>query len=159
MAVNGTAAGGGFSLALSGDYILASDKAKFVSAYTASGLTPDGSSTYFLAKHVGLLRAKELFLTNRMLSADEAKQWGFVTEVVAHDNLTTKANELATQLASGPTRAYGGVKRMLLSSFSSPIESQLDNETRHIVGTMDTHDGPHGLNAFLNKKRPRCTGS
>ena len=52
MAINGTAAGGGFSLALSGDYILASDKAKFVSAYTASGLTPDGSSTYFLAKHV-----------------------------------------------------------------------------------------------------------
>ena len=48
---------------------------------------------------------------------------------------------------------------MLLSSFSSPIESQLDSETRHIVGTMDTHDGPHGLNAFLNKERPRFTGS
>ena len=121
MAINGTAAGGGFSLALSGDYILASDKAKFVSAYTASGLTPDGSSTYFLAKHIGLLRAKELFLTNRMLSSDEAKQWGFVTEVVDHDNLATKANELAIQIASGPTKAYGGVKRMLLSSFSSPI--------------------------------------
>ena len=159
MAINGTAAGGGFSLALSGDYILASDKAKFVSAYTASGLTPDGSSTYFLAKHVGLLRAKELFLTNKLLSAEEAKQWGFVNEVVVHDDLTTKANELARQFASGPTRAYGGVKRMLLSSFSSPIESQLDNETRHIVGTMDTHDGPHGLNAFLNKEKPMFTGS
>ena len=48
---------------------------------------------------------------------------------------------------------------MLLSSFSSPIESQLDNETRHIVGTMETHDGPHGLNAFLNKEKPRFTGS
>ena len=159
MAINGTAAGGGFSLALSGDYILASDKAKFVSAYTASGLTPDGSSTYFLAKHVGLLRAKELFLMNRVLSAEEAQQWGFVNEVVAHDNLVLKANEIAIQLASGPTKAYGGVKRMLLSSFSSPIESQLDNETRHIVGTMDTHDGPHGLNAFLNKEKPRFTGS
>lgn len=159
MAINGTAAGGGFSLALSGDYILASDKAKFVSAYTASGLTPDGSSTYFLAKHVGLLRAKELFLMNKVLSAEEAQQWGFVNEVVAHDNLILKANEIAIQLASGPTKAYGGVKRMLLSSFSSPIESQLDNETRHIVGTMDTHDGPHGLNAFLNKEKPRFTGS
>ena len=159
MAINGTAAGGGFSLALSGDYILASDKAKFVSAYTASGLTPDGSSTYFLAKHVGLLRAKELFLTNKMLSAEEAKQWGFVNEVVAHDNLIRKAQELASQLASGPTKAYGGVKRMLLSSFSSPIEAQLDNETRHIVGTMETHDGPHGLSAFLNKEKPRFTGS
>ena len=102
-----------------------------------------------MAKHVGLLRAKELFLTNKMLSAEEAKQWGFVTEVIAHDNLTTKARELARQFANGPTKAYGGVKRMLLSSFSAPIESQLDNETRHIVGTMDTHDGPHGLNALF----------
>ena len=67
MAINGTAAGGGFSLALSGDYILASDKAKFVSAYTASGLTPDGSSTYFLAKHVGLLRAKAVSYTHLTL--------------------------------------------------------------------------------------------
>ena len=94
-----------------------------------------------------------------MLSAEEAKQWGFVNEVVAHDNLAIKAQELASQLANGPTKTYGGVKRMLLSSFSSPIEAQLDNETRHIVGTMETHDGPHGLNAFLNKEKPRFTGS
>ena len=67
MAVNGTAGGGGFSMVLSGDYVIASERAKFVSAYTSSGLTPDGSSTYYLAKHVGLLRAKELMLTNRAL--------------------------------------------------------------------------------------------
>ena len=70
MAVNGTAGGGGFSLVLSGDYVIASERAKFVSAYTSSGLTPDGSSTYYLAKHVGLLRAKELMLTYRVLTAD-----------------------------------------------------------------------------------------
>jgi len=159
MAVNGTAAGGGFSLALSGDYILASDKAKFVSAYTASGLTPDGSSTFYLAKHVGLLKAKELFLTNKMLTAKEAVEWGFVNEVTVHENLMDRANELAMQFAKGPTKAFGGVKRMLLSAFSDPIEAQLDKETRHIVGTMDTHDGPHGLNAFLNKERPEFKGN
>ncbi|MCZ6512237.1 MAG: enoyl-CoA hydratase/isomerase family protein, partial [Alphaproteobacteria bacterium] len=82
MAVNGTAAGGGFSLALAGDYVIAADSAKFISAYTASGLTPDGSSTYYLAKHVGLLRAKELILTNRLLSAEEACAWGLVSKVV-----------------------------------------------------------------------------
>jgi 2-(1,2-epoxy-1,2-dihydrophenyl)acetyl-CoA isomerase len=158
MAINGTAAGGGFSLALSGDFILASEKAKFVSAYTASGLTPDGSSTYYLAKHVGLLKAKELFLTNKMLSAIEAKEWGIVNEVTKAENLLDRAKELATQFAAGPTKAFGGVKRMLLSSFSAPIESQLDSETRHIVGTMDTHDGPHGLNAFLNKEKPSFKG-
>jgi 2-(1,2-epoxy-1,2-dihydrophenyl)acetyl-CoA isomerase len=82
MAVNGTAGGGGFSMVLSGDYVIASEKAKFVSAYTSSGLTPDGSSTYYLAKHVGLLRAKELMLTNRVLTATEAQDWGLVNKVV-----------------------------------------------------------------------------
>ena len=78
VAVNGTAGGGGFSMVLSGDYVIASDKAKFVSAYTASGLTPDGSSTYYLAKHIGLLRAKEMMLFNRVLTANEAQEWGLV---------------------------------------------------------------------------------
>ena len=117
IAVNGTAAGAGFSLALSGDYILANPEAKFVSAYTASGLTPDGSSTYFLAKHVGLLRAKELVLTNRVLAADEALSWGIVSRVVANEELMTEANKLATNFAAGPTRAYGGSKRLLMSCF------------------------------------------
>ena len=65
---------------------------------------------------------------------------------------------IASQFAKGPTKAFGGVKRMLLSSFSNPIEAQLDQETRHIVGTMDTHDGPHGLDAFLNKEKPSFKG-
>ena len=85
IAVNGTAAGAGFSMALSGDYVIAAEEAKFVSAYTASGLTPDGSSTYFIAKHVGLMRAKELALTNRVLSAQEAVDWGIASKVVARE--------------------------------------------------------------------------
>jgi 2-(1,2-epoxy-1,2-dihydrophenyl)acetyl-CoA isomerase len=110
-AVNGSAGGGGFSIAISGDIILASEKAKFVSAYTASALTPDGSSSYYLAKHIGLLRAKELMLTNRVLTAKEACEWGLVTRVVAPDDLMAEARALAAQFAKGPTKAYGGVKR------------------------------------------------
>ena len=98
-AVNGTAAGGGFSLALAGDYIFAAESAKFISAYTASGLTPDGSSTYHLAKHVGLLRAKELILTNRLLSAEEACAWGLVSKVVPDDQLMEEAMGLARAFA------------------------------------------------------------
>ncbi|MEM6745743.1 MAG: enoyl-CoA hydratase/isomerase family protein, partial [Pseudomonadota bacterium] len=111
-AVNGTAGGGGFSLALAGDVVLAAEGAKFVSAYTASGLTPDGSSTYFLAKHVGLLRAKELILTNRVLTAQEACDWGLVTRVVAAEDLQAEARKLAEGFAAGPTLAYGGAKRL-----------------------------------------------
>lgn len=158
MAVNGTAAGGGFSLVLSGDYILASDKAKFVSAYSASGLTPDGSSSYFLAKHVGLLRAKELLLTNRVLSADEACQWGMVSRVVSASDLAAEARKLAETFAAGPTKAYGGIKQLLLTAYSETFETQLDRETRSISGMMRTHDGPHGLDSFLDKRAPAFKG-
>lgn len=158
MAVNGVAGGGGFSLALSGDYVLAAETAKFVSAYTASGLTPDGSSTYFLAKHVGLLRAKELMLTNRMLTANEAQEWGIVNRVVFPDELQAEARVMAEQFAKGPTKALGGSKRLLLSAYSETMETQLDHETRGISAMMETHDGPHGLNAFLNKKKPEFRG-
>jgi 2-(1,2-epoxy-1,2-dihydrophenyl)acetyl-CoA isomerase len=158
MAVNGTAAGGGFSLALSGDIILASDKAKFIAAYTASGLTPDGSSTYFLAKHVGLLRAKELLLTNRLLSAQEACDWGMVTRVVPAESLMDEARKMAATFANGPTRAFGGLKQLLQTTYSDAMETQLERETRSIASMMRTYDGPHGLNAFLNKKKPQYKG-
>lgn len=159
VAVNGTAGGGGFSLVLAGDYILSSEKAKFVSAYTASALTPDGSSTYFLAKHVGLLRAKELQLTNRVLTADEARDWGMVSRVVPHDDLMNEAIAMARKLAAGPTAAYGGVKRLALTAFSGEMEAQLDKESISISSLMRGHDAPHGIKSFLHKEKPVFKGS
>ena len=158
VAVNGTAGGGGFSLLLSGDYVLASNKAKFVSAYTASGLTPDGSSTFFLAKHVGLLRAKELMFTNRVLTAQEAFEWGLVNKVVEADQLSNEAQAMAKNFASGPTKAFGRLKRLMQTAYSDPIEAQLEKETRGIASMMTTRDGPHGLEAFLNKQKPDFEG-
>lgn len=158
VAVNGTAAGGGFSLSLCADYALASERAKFVCAYTASGLSPDGSSTYFLAKHVGLLRAKELILTNRVLTAEQAVDWGIVNKVVPPGELADQALAMARQFAAGPTLAYGAVKRLLQTAYNESIETQLDAEARCIVGTMRTEDGADGLDAFLNKRSPRFSG-
>jgi len=158
MAVNGTAGGGGFSIVLSGDYVIASEKAKFVSAYTSSGLTPDGSSTYYLAKHVGLLRAKELMLTNRVLSAVEAQAWGLANRVVAAETVMDEARAMAKKIASGPTKAFGGVKRLLDTAFSDGLETQLDRETRSIANMMLTVDGPAGIAAFLAKKTPQFEG-
>ncbi|MEQ3709472.1 MAG: enoyl-CoA hydratase-related protein [Tateyamaria sp.] len=158
MAVNGTAGGGGFSVVLSGDFVIASDKAKFVSAYTSSGLTPDGSSTYYLAKHVGLLRAKELMLTNRVLTAAEAQAWGLVNKVVPSETVLDEARTFAQIIASGPTQAFGGVKRLLDTAFSDGLETQLDRETRSIAEMMRTRDGPAGIVAFLAKETPRFEG-
>lgn len=158
MALNGTAGGGGFSLARSGDYVIASEKAKFVSAYTSSGLTPDGSSTYYLAKHVGLLRAKELVFTNRILAADEAQAWGIVNKVVAPEDVLSEAQTVAKQIAAGPTKAFGETKRLLDTAFSDGMETQLDRETRSIAGMMRTEDGPAGIAAFLAKVKPSFRG-
>lgn len=159
VAVNGTAGGGGFSLVLAGDYVISSDKAKFISAYTASALTPDGSSTYFLAKHVGLLRAKELQMTNRMLTAEEACDWGMVSRVVPHDDLMDEAMKMARKFAGGPTAAYGGVKRLALTAFSGEMEAQLDKESISISSLMRGHDAPHGIKSFLHKEKPDFKGS
>ncbi len=159
MALNGTAGGGGFSLALSGDYVIASEKAKFVSAYTSSGLTPDGSSTYYLAKHVGLLRAKELAFTNRVLTAEEATDWGIVNKVVAPEDVMSEALSVAKQIAAGPTKAFGATKRLLDTAFSDGMETQLERETRSIADMMLTADGPAGIAAFLAKEKPSFRGA
>src|ERR1700733_14971418 len=82
IAVNGVAAGAGFSLAVTGDLVLAAESASFTMAYTRAGLSPDGSSSYYLPRLIGITKTKELMLTNRTLTSAEASQWGLVTEVV-----------------------------------------------------------------------------
>ena len=158
IAVNGSAGGAGFSMALSGDYVMASDQAKFVSGYTASGLTPDGSSTYFLAKHVGLLRAKELILTNRVLSPQEALDWGIVNRVVPADDLMAEAQAMTARFAAGPTRAFGGAKRLLQSAYTAEMERQLEVEAVAISRVSQTADAQGGIHAFLNKQKPEFGG-
>jgi len=108
MAVNGVAAGGGFSFALSGDLVLAAESARFTMAYSKIAATPDGSSSYFLPRLVGLRRAMELYFTNRVLSAREALEWGLVTRVVPDAELKSAVDALARELAQGPSK---GVRR------------------------------------------------
>ncbi|WP_420405985.1 enoyl-CoA hydratase/isomerase family protein [Nisaea sp.] len=158
VAVQGMAAGAGFSLSLIGDIVLAAKSAQFKMAYTAAGLSPDGSSSYFLPRVVGMRRAMELMLTNRSLTADEAQDWGIVTRVVEDEDLASEATKLATRFASGPTRAYGGVKRLLASSFQQSVEAQMEDETRTIAELAQTEDGREGLDAFLNKRKPNFKG-
>lgn len=157
-AVNGTAAGAGMSLACHADLAIAADTAKFTMAYTAAGLTPDGSSTYFLPRTIGRRRTLELMLTNRLLSAQEALEWNIVNRVVPAADLMDEAGKLATRLASGPTRAYGGVKKLLIASATNELETQLDLETKFIVEMSGSRDGEEGIRGFLEKRAPKYTG-
>jgi len=157
-AVNGMAAGGGFSYALMGDIVLAAESAVFTSAYTKSALSPDGSSTWFLPRLIGMRRAQELFLTNRRLSAAEALEWGLVTKVVPDEDLMSMAWEQAKDFAAGPTLAFGGVKRLLTSSFETGLETQMEYETRSLSDCGASDDVAEGIEAFVAKRSPNYQG-
>jgi 2-(1,2-epoxy-1,2-dihydrophenyl)acetyl-CoA isomerase len=153
IAVNGVAAGAGFSLAVTGDLVLAAESASFTMAYTRAGLSPDGSSSYFLPRLIGITKTKELMLTNRMLSAQEASQWGLVTEVVPDAELAARTDKLAEQMASTASGSNGGVKALLLSTFSSGLEEQMELEGRMIADRAESADGREGVDAFLAKRK------
>lgn len=157
-AVNGVAAGAGMSLVCHADFAIAADSASFTMAYTAAGLTPDGSATYFLSRMIGRRRTVELMLTNRRLSAAEALEWNLVNRVVPGEELMAEAAKLARELASGPTRAYGGVKKLLIASTTNDLETQMDLETKYIVEMAGSADGPEGIRAFLEKRAPKFSG-
>jgi 2-(1,2-epoxy-1,2-dihydrophenyl)acetyl-CoA isomerase len=154
VAVNGVAAGAGFSLALLGDLVLAGDTAAFTMAYTSVGLSPDGSSSYFLPRLIGLRRAQELMLTNRKLSAAEALDWGLVTRVVPDADLMAETLALATTLARGSSDSNAAIKRLLLETFTNPLETQMELEGRTIAGCAGSANGREGIAAFVEKRRP-----
>ena len=157
-AVNGTAAGAGMSLACACDLVLAAESARFTMAYTMVGLTPDGSSTYFLPRLVGLRRALELTLTNRVLSAEEALDWGIVSRVVPEAELMAEAEALATDLASGATAALGASKRLLYEGWTETPGTQLEYEDQTISDISRTADSKEGVAAFLEKRAPKFEG-
>jgi 2-(1,2-epoxy-1,2-dihydrophenyl)acetyl-CoA isomerase len=158
MAVNGAAAGAGFSLALAGDLVLAADNARFTVAYTAIGLAPDGSSTFTLPRLVGPKRAFELMCTNRPLSADEAKALGLVNQVCPKAEFSQRAREFAADLARGPTAALGYAKRLVTLSAQGSLETQMEHEHRAIAACGRTADFREGTDAFIAKRPPEFQG-
>ena len=154
VAVNGVAAGAGFSIALIGDIVLAAASASFTMAYTRAGLSPDGSSSYFLPRLVGLRKAQELMLTNRTLSAEEALELGLVTRVVADDALAVEADQLAAELAVSARLSTAYVKKLLLASGSNDLETQMELEGQLVSRCAASPDGREGIQAFVEKRKP-----
>ncbi|MDO3398599.1 enoyl-CoA hydratase/isomerase family protein [Mycolicibacterium neoaurum] len=153
-AVNGVAAGAGFSLGVSGDLVLAAESASFTMAYTKAGLSPDGGASYVLPRLIGLRRTQELMITNRVVKAAEALDWGLVTTVVPDAELPDTLAELAEQIATGARGSNSAVKQLLLSSYANGYEAQLENEARHIATNASSADGREGVAAFVGKRAP-----
>jgi 2-(1,2-epoxy-1,2-dihydrophenyl)acetyl-CoA isomerase len=154
-AVNGVAAGGGMALAIACDVMVAAESARFTMAYTRVGLTPDGSSTYYLPRLVGLRRALDLTLTNRVLSATEAEAWGIAAYVVPDTELLPKAGDLARTLAAGATSTLGGAKRLLHGGWTESLETQMARESYRVAQAALSAEGREGIAAFLEKREPR----
>ncbi|OLZ39174.1 hypothetical protein A6E15_17345 [Natrinema saccharevitans] len=156
--VNGVATGAGLGIALLGDLVVVSEDARFEYGYPRLGLPGDGGATFHLPRLVGLRRAKEIALLDRPISPAEAVDWGLATESVPGDELDDRLEELASELASGPTRAYGAAKRLLARSLDRSLEEQLAAETDAIARGAETDDHAEGVAAFVERREPKFEG-
>ena len=157
-AVNGVAAGAGFSLALMCDLRIASEDAAFVCAYGRIGASPDGGMTYFLPRVVGPSRAIELLLTDPLMSAEQARDERIVSEVVAADELTGRARELAKELAERAPHYVRMSKLLVSQSLDNTLADHLQLERHGIADSMATEDLREGVTAFLEGRQATFSG-
>lgn len=154
-AVHGATAGGGLGILLSSDYAVAGGSARIGSRYANLALTPDLSVTAHLARAVGERRALQLVLSDRMLTADEALDWGLVAEVVPDEEVFTRAEEVARTWLEGATLAYGRAKHLMRSAPSRTFREQLEVEARTIGGSFDTEEAKLRIAAFAKASQRR----
>ena len=157
-AINGVAAGAGFSLALACDLRVASSSSRFIMAYANIGCTADGGSTFMLPRLVGAGKAMEIYMASQPIGAEYALELGLVNQVCPTDNFDRHALETATRLAQGPTVAYGRVKALFDRSWENDLESQLAAETEAISNITATGDFQEGIRAFTQKRIPWFQG-
>ncbi|SDJ68467.1 Enoyl-CoA hydratase [Halovenus aranensis] len=156
--IDGVAAGASFGLALVPDLLVLSEDARLEFAYPRIGLTGDGGSTFFLPRLVGLRTAKEIVLLDEPITPERAVDLGLATEAVPTEAFEERLDDLATQLAEGPTAALGEASRLLTESFDRGIEAQLAAETDTIGRATRTDDYERGHAAFFGDDDPEFTG-
>jgi 2-(1,2-epoxy-1,2-dihydrophenyl)acetyl-CoA isomerase len=156
--VDGPAVGAGFSLAILGDYVLASADSYFRFGYPGIGAIGDGSATYFLPRVVGLREAKRIALLDERIDPEKAVELGLATERAATDAFEDRLSEITGQVADGPTVALGRTQKLLTESTSASIEEQLAAETDTMARTARTEDFAEGVAAFGEKREPEFEG-
>lgn len=156
-AVNGLAAGGGFSMALACDFRVIEASALFKQAYTSNGLSIDGGGTFTLPRLVGWAKAMEIAAFDRPISAEQALSWGLVTEVVADGQSRERACAMIDEIRTGASSSFLASKALLTDSFHTSFETQLEKERQYLAWCADHRNGKEGIAAFLEKRKPRFT--
>ncbi|MCL4242695.1 MAG: enoyl-CoA hydratase/isomerase family protein [Dehalococcoidia bacterium] len=157
-AVNGVAAGAGLSVALAADLRVASDQARFTTAFAKVGFSGDFGGTWLLQRLVGPMKAKELYFMSDVFDAQRALELGLVTKVVAHDSLMDETMALARRLASGPTLAYGRIKDNFVFGATNSFADTLTREAENMIASGRTQDHLNAARAFVEKREPAFEG-
>src|SRR4051794_2190608 len=157
-AVNGPAVGIGLSFALACDLVVAAESSYLLLGFVNIGLVPDGGSSLLIPERIGFARAIEMAMLGEKVPAQQAHTWGLVNRVVPDDELRTHTQELADQLAAGPTRSYAGSKRQLTHWASARLQEQLELEATVQAEMARTKDFAEGVTAFVEKRPPRFSG-
>ena len=152
--LNGIVAGGALGFALAGDYRIAGESARMLSAHFKRGFVPAGGATYLLPKLIGLGRTQALFFGGKTLNSSEMLEWGLVHEVVEDKYLNERTLEMARELASGPTDAIAETKRLLVESDTLSLEEELKRERERNRDSGNSGDAVEGIKAFLEKREP-----
>lgn len=152
------AGGGGLGLVCASDIVVAGASAKFMTGATRVGMAPDGGASVILPRLIGLRRAADLFLTNRIVEADEALSIGLVTQVAADEDLAEAVRRKAQSVARGAPKALAATKRLLWNGVGLSVEACLPEEARTVSELSATADSREGLAAVIEKRRPVFTG-
>ena len=157
-AAHGAVAGGGLGFVYAADLCIAAEDTKFVTAFAALGLSGDGGGTWHLPRLIGPRRAAAAYLRNSPIEAAEALEWGLINEIVPAEGLRDRAQAVARELASGPTRGFARMRGLLRDSWRNDLSTQLQAETEAIRHTGDTADAARAINDFGAKRRAEFTG-
>ena len=158
VSVHSLAVGGFVSLCAAADFCIAAESARFYAAYTGIGLLCDGGGSAFLPRRVGSRRATEFLLRNETWNSQRALDLGLINYRVKDEDLQAQTWALARELAAGPTRAFGEIKNLLLSSSENPIEAQMEQEARAMTRVTKTQDGWNGVCSVAEKRKPVFIG-
>ncbi len=153
-AINGIAAGGGFSLALACDFRVMGQSATLRQAYTSYGLSIDGGGSFALPRLVGLARALEIMAFDQPISSAQALEWGLVTKVVPDEEVLSSALAMLDELTRTALHSFAWSKRLLTDSFNNTLEMQLELERQAISDCAAHPNGQEGMKAFVEKRKP-----